>query len=35
MVVDNIPKFLAFDPTDHTHALTIRDPDEPAQMVIL
>ncbi len=22
------------DPTDHTHALTIRDPDEPAQMVI-
>ncbi len=35
VVVDDTPKFLAFDPTDHTHALTIRDPDEPAQTVIL
>ncbi len=35
MVVDNTPKFLTSDPTDHTHALTIRDPDEPAQTVIL
>jgi hypothetical protein len=23
------------DPTDHMHALTIRDPNQPAQMVIL
>ncbi len=35
MVVDDTPKFLTSDPTDHTHALTIRDPDEPAQMVVL
>ncbi len=35
VVVDNTPKFLASDPTDHMHALTIRDPDRPAQMVIL
>ncbi len=35
MIVNNTPKFLTSDPTDHTHALTIRDPDEPAQMVIL
>ncbi len=30
MVVDNTPKFLTSDPTDHTHALTIKDPDHPA-----
>ncbi len=35
VVVDNMSKFLTSDPTDHTHALTIRDPDESAQMVIL
>jgi hypothetical protein len=35
MVVDNTPKFLTSDPTGHTHALTIRDPDEPTQTVIL
>jgi hypothetical protein len=35
VVVDNTPKFLTSDPTDHTHALTIGDPDEPAQTVIL
>jgi hypothetical protein len=35
VVVDNTPKFLASDPTDHTYALTIRDPDWPAQTVIL
>ncbi len=35
VVVDDTPKFLTSDPTDHTHALTIRDPDEPAQTVIL
>ncbi len=35
MVVDDTPKFLASDPTDHTHALIIRDPDRPAQTVIL
>ncbi len=35
VVVDNTPKILASDPTDNMHALTIRDPDWPAQMVIL
>ncbi len=35
VVVKDMPKFLVSDPTDHTHALTIGDPDWPAQMVIL
>jgi hypothetical protein len=35
VVVDDTPKFLTSDPPDHTHALTIKDPDHPAQMVIL
>jgi hypothetical protein len=35
LIVSNMPKFLTSDPTDQTHALTIRDPNEPAQMVIL
>ncbi len=36
MIVNNTPKFLTSDSTDHTHALlTIRDPDHPTQMVIL
>jgi len=35
VVVDDTPKFLASDPTDNTHALTIKDPDWPAQTVIL
>ncbi len=35
MVVDNTPKFLASDPTDNTHALTIKDPDWPVQTIIL
>jgi hypothetical protein len=35
VVVDDTPKLLTSDPNDHTHALTIRDPDEPAQTVIL
>jgi hypothetical protein len=35
VVVDNTPKFLASDPTDNMHALTIRDPDWPAQTIIL
>jgi hypothetical protein len=34
-IVDNTPKFLTSDPTDHTHALTIKDPDHPTQTVIL
>jgi hypothetical protein len=34
-VNDVTPKFLVHDPTDHTHALTIRDPHNPAQTVIL
>jgi hypothetical protein len=35
VIVDGTPMFLTSDPTDHTHALTIRDPHKPAQMVIL
>jgi hypothetical protein len=35
MIVDNRPKFLTSDLTDHTHALPIIDPHQPAQTVIL
>ncbi len=35
VVVDDMPKFLAPDPTDITHALTNRDPDWSAQTIIL
>jgi hypothetical protein len=35
VIVDDMPKFLTSDPTDHTHALTIIDPHQPAQTVIL
>jgi hypothetical protein len=35
VIVDYTPKFLMSDPTDHTHALTIIDPHQPTQMVIL
>jgi len=35
VIVDEMPNFLAHDPIDHTHALTIRDPHNPAQTVIL
>ena len=35
VVVVAMPKFLASDPTDNTNALTIRDPDLPAQTIIL
>ena len=35
MTVDETPKFLVHDPTDHMHALTIRDPHNLAQTVIL
>ncbi len=35
MIVNNKPKFLTSNPTDHTHELTIRDPHQPAQTVIL
>jgi hypothetical protein len=34
MIVDDTPKFLTSDPTDHTHALTNIDPHQPTQMVI-
>jgi hypothetical protein len=33
--VNNLPKFLAADPTDQTHALTLTDPNNPLQLVIL
>jgi hypothetical protein len=35
MIVDNTPNFLTSDPTDHMHALTIKDPDHLAQTIIL
>ncbi len=35
MIINNTPKFLTSDPTDHTHTLTIIDPHQPAQTVIL
>jgi hypothetical protein len=35
VIVNDMPKFLTSDPTDHTHALTIRDPHQPTQTVIL
>ncbi len=35
MIVDDTPKFLTSDPTDHTHALAIIDPHQRAQTVIL
>jgi hypothetical protein len=35
VIVDNMPKFLTSDPTDHTHALTIKEQDNPTQTVIL
>ncbi len=35
VTVNKTPKFLAQDLTEHTHALTIQDPYDPMQMVIL
>ncbi len=35
VTVNNLPKFSATDPTDQTHALTLTDPDNPLQPVIL
>ncbi len=35
VIVNDTPKFVTSDPTDHTHALTIIDLHQPTQMVIL
>ncbi len=35
VIVNNMPKFLTSDPTDHMYALTIIDPHQHAQTVIL
>jgi hypothetical protein len=35
VILNNLPKFLATDPTDQTHALTLTDPDNPLQLIIL
>ncbi len=35
VIVNSMPKLLTSDPTDHTHALSIIDPDQTAQTVIL
>ncbi len=34
VIVNNLPKFLATDPTDQMHASTLTDPDNPLQPVI-
>ncbi len=35
VTINNLPKFLVANPTDQTHALTINDPNNPLQLVIL
>ncbi len=35
VTVNDLPKFLVADPTDQTHALTLTDPNNPLQPVIL
>ncbi len=35
VIINETPKFLAQDLTEHTHALTVQDPHDPVQMVIL
>jgi hypothetical protein len=35
VTINDLPKFLAANPTDQTHALTMTDPDNPIQPVIL
>jgi hypothetical protein len=35
VTINNTPKFLACDPTDKSHALTLEDPGHPAQTVTL
>jgi hypothetical protein len=35
VIINNLPKFLATDPTDQTHALTLTDPNKPLQLAIL
>ncbi len=35
VIVNDLPKFLAADPTDQTHALTLTNPDNPLQPVTL
>jgi hypothetical protein len=35
VIINNVPKFLATGPTDQTHALTLTDPNNPLQPVIL
>ncbi len=35
VIINNLPKFLATDPTDQTHALILTDPNNPLQLVIL
>ena len=35
VTINDLPKFLAANPTDQTHALTINDPVNPLQLIIL
>jgi hypothetical protein len=36
VIINNLPKFLAICPsTDQMHALTIKDPDNPLQLVVI
>ncbi len=35
VIVNNLPKFMAADPTDQRHAIFLTNPDNPLQPVIL
>ncbi len=35
VTINNLPKFLAANPTDQRYALTINDPNNPLQLVII
>ena len=34
VTIDEIPKFIASNPTNETHYITVTDPNDPAQLVI-
>ena len=35
VTINEIPKFLASNPTNETHSIIVTDPDDPSQRVIL
>ena len=34
VIINEIPKFLASNPTNETHSIIVTDPDDPSQRVI-